>query len=79
MMVPRQSARQSPVIVVEPRYIDRVKLADLLARLFSPNTYAAEVRGPSVTVARHFQLLMAHTMHFYRSDEGNGSYQRLLL
>jgi hypothetical protein len=37
--------RQPPVIVVEPRYIDRAKLTDLLARLFPSKTYAAEVRA----------------------------------
>jgi len=36
--------RQPPVIVVEPRYIDRAKLTDLLARLFPSKTYAAEIR-----------------------------------
>jgi len=37
-------ARQPPIVMVEPRYIDRAKLTELLARLFPAKSYAAEVR-----------------------------------
>jgi hypothetical protein len=73
-----QSARQPPIIVVEPRYVDRVKLADLLARLFPPKTYAAEVRAQA-SPQGILNTLITYTMQFYSSDEGNGSYQRLFL
>jgi hypothetical protein len=37
-------SRKLQVVVIEPRYIDRAKLGDMLARLFPPKTYAAEIR-----------------------------------
>jgi hypothetical protein len=39
------SAVKPPFLVVEPRYIDRAKLLQLLASLFQPKTYTAEVCG----------------------------------
>ena len=36
---------QQPMVRVDPRYIDRAKLATLLSGLFPPGTYAAEVRS----------------------------------
>jgi hypothetical protein len=39
------SAVKPPFLVVEPRYIDRAKLLQLLASLFQPETYTAEVCG----------------------------------
>jgi hypothetical protein len=77
-MLPRQSARQPPVIVVEPRYIDKVKLADLLTRLFPPKTYAAEVRAQALPQGI-LNAPITYNVQFYSSDEGNGSYQRLFL
>jgi hypothetical protein len=73
-----QSARQPPLIVVEPRYIDRVKLADLLARLFPPKTYAVEVRAQALPQGI-LSKPITYTVQLYSFEEGNGSYQRLFL
>jgi hypothetical protein len=61
--------RQGSVIVVEPRYIDRAKLTELLARLFPPKTYAAEVSSLSST-RKAFSVLSPYA--FCRPEEGNG-------
>ncbi len=50
-MALRLPARQQQlVITVEPRYVDRDKLKELLARLFPPKTYAVEVSHPGVVI-----------------------------
>lgn len=54
------SAVKPPFLVVEPRYIDRAKLLQLLASLFQPKTYTAEVCGG---VGRGVQL--RHNLYWW--------------
>lgn len=67
--MPRPKAAQ--VQQLEHRYIDGAKLMDLLARLFPPRTYAAEVSVP-VDGKAYFQALPSNTGRFHRSEEGSG-------